>query len=142
MAEREDWPQIERALEILAPLMVEVDATDPSEPGRAFESAVQTRDADQVRATTVTFVVAAVSALVARAAREASAPSRRETIRIAFAELISISPALKQTAFGLHQQIEVTFRRAYSDAAGDSERFATTSESLLSLLAEVGGLDD
>ena len=139
IAERGDWVQMERALEILSPLLVQVDAINSAKPGHALETAVATQDPEKVRAALITFVTAAIIELLNRAAVEPDSAVRRETIRVAFAEFISVSPTLKPISFELQRKAEIDFRRAYAEAGGERSQFVQTCESLVDTLARLGG---
>ena len=117
MADRGDWTGLGRALDMLAPLLDEIDRTDGSAPGAALRAAVTDR-APLVPASVRRLILASVKQALQEACMSHDATSRRVLVRVSFSEFIVLKPALREENFRAVQGVEAAFRRVHALSVG------------------------
>ena len=141
MAEQGEWAKLERATEILAPLLTEIDAVGLDAPGQLLRAQVTARNGPEVLQALEQLAIAGVADLIRQARSEADATARRELIREGFSEFLTVRPILPSAQFRLGQEIELEFRNLHALAGIPGDQFATRTGQLLALLkrASSGG---
>ena len=142
MAEQSEWAKLDRATEILAPLLTEIDAAGLGTPGQLLRAQVMARNGPAVIQALEQLAVAGVADLIRQARSEADAAARRELVRAGFSEFLTVRPILPSTQFRLGQEIELEFRTLHALAGIPGDQFATRTSHLLALLQRVSSGGD
>ena len=123
-----------KGVEIIASLLDDVDRHSPDAPGTELRVAVAREDSRSVVQLLGVVVVEGAISLLADATAAGGPAERRERIRTAFAEVLTLEPRVRSERYHLWNEIERGFRTAHHLSSTRGEAFPDACHVLSILL--------